>query len=516
MRSRFGDSIVRNDNIIIKEQREASITSVQETTFLTNSATGQRWQFQHVNLGVGTGDGTFENPTGTIAQALNVAQANDIVYVQAGTNPGVPGFTIPSSVQVLSSGGVQQISTAEIGTIQLPLSSSGTLPTVTGTVTIGNNSTLSGFTISSDANPGISASNVGNFTIRNNTITSTTSQGVLLENVTGQIAIADNTIQNSGIDGLFISNNQGQVDLNLTGNTIRNNGITSSNGNGVNIELSNAATGTFNFTNNTIADNISTTGVANGINVQLFDSANPTLNFSRNTIINNAGQGINIALEANANGTFNLTENNLTNNRLSGLSVLMSNSSQGNFGIANNTITNNQVQGLDLLLADTASGTFNISNNTITDNQAIGINLLLSNIAQGNVNITNNTAISRNGLYGIFANVSDDSQLRLIVDSNPINNSSNSFAINSFNTADIFVAVRSNNITGATSDFEAVTFDTGNICLQTRSNQIGNFFINDLFRGLIQIEEGIGSNNIPPGNVSVQGTTTVPAGTCGF
>ena len=116
-----------------------------------------------------------------------------------------------------------------------------------------------------------------------------------------------------------------------------------------------------------------------------------------------------------------------------------------------------------------------------------------------------------------LATTNDDSQLRLIIDSNPINNSSNNFAVNSFNTADIFAAVRSNNITGATNDFEVITFDNSNICLQTRNNQISNFNIEDLFGGIIQIEEGFFISNIIPQNTGSRlSATTVPAGTCGF
>ncbi len=582
--ARFGESIVRNDNIIIKEQQESTITSLQETILLTNPATGQPWEFQHVNLGIGTGNGTFENPTGTVAEALNIAQANDIVYVQAGINPGIPGFTIPNSVQVLSTGVVQQINTVEAGTIQLPLSGTGTLPTITGTVTMGNNTTLSGFAIASGSNPGIFASNIGNFTIRNNTITSPTAQGILLENVRGEVAITNNTIQDSGINGLQISNNQGKLDLNLTGNTIRNNGIGSINengeeiidengdenidgdgieiidgegieiidgdgigrinenaiqrinenaiqrinenaiqrisGNGVDIELSNTATGTFNFINNTIADNTSINGVANGVNIQLLDSANSTFNFAKNVVTNNAGQGITIALEASANGTFNLTDNNLANNTLSGLSVLLSNNSQGNFKIANNTITNNKIQGIDFLLADSSSGFFNISSNTITDNRQTGVNIVLSNTAQGDINISNNPQISLNGLYGIFASANDNSQLRLTVDSNSIDYNTSNFAITSFNTAKIFAAVRSNNIIGnaGISDFEVVTYDSANICLQAKNNQINDLFINDLFGGILQIEgDLLTANMLPSTGIGISlSATSVPAGTCGF
>ncbi len=77
--------------------------------------------------------------------------------------------------------------------------------------------------------------------------------------------------------------------------------------------------------------------------------------------------------------------------------------------------------------------------------------------------------------------------------------------------------MRSNNITGATNDFEVITFDNSNICLQTRNNQISNFNIEDLFGGIIQIEEGFFVSNIIPQNTGSRlSATTVPAGTCGF
>ncbi|MEW5859443.1 MAG: inverse autotransporter beta domain-containing protein, partial [Cyanobacteriota bacterium] len=80
--ARLGESVTRNANIIVDEQSESESFSVQDTVFVTNPATGQPWRFRHVNLGIGTGNGTFENPTATVAEALAVAQPNDIVYVQ--------------------------------------------------------------------------------------------------------------------------------------------------------------------------------------------------------------------------------------------------------------------------------------------------------------------------------------------------------------------------------------------------------------------------------------------------
>ncbi|NEQ22668.1 MAG: hypothetical protein F6K28_26500, partial [Microcoleus sp. SIO2G3] len=175
--ARLGESPQRNANIVVDEQVESELLTTQDTVFVTNPDTGQRWQFRHVNLELGTGNGTVETPTATVAKALAVAQPNDIVYVQPGTNPGIPAFTIPDGVQVLSTEPVQRIDTVELGNVQLPLSGAGVLPEVTGTVTLGNDTTLSGFSLNAVPGAGTVGANINNVVIRENAIANSTAEG---------------------------------------------------------------------------------------------------------------------------------------------------------------------------------------------------------------------------------------------------------------------------------------------------------------------------------------------------
>lgn len=517
--ARLGESVARNVNIVVDEQQEVESFTRQETVFVTNPNTGQPWRFQHVNLGIGTGNGTFESPTGDVASALAVAQPEDIVYVQPGTNPSIPAFQIPDRVQVLSTGPVQLINTVE-GNLQLPSSAAGVRPQVTGTVTIGNRTTLSGFEIATTTGAGIAGTNISDVTIRENAIASSVSEGILLQNVTGQVAIANNTINNSGLEGFSLRNNQGQVTLLLTENSIANNGAAADDGDGVNVELSNSATGTFNIEKNAIANNSSNSGIADGIEIRIFDNASGTFNVSNNQISRNQFKGINIQLDSTSAGTFNITNNSIQENLDDGITLQLNDQATGTFNISNNPeISQNGLFGIAILLSDSTSGTFNITSNTIQENQNNGVNIQLNDTAAGTINVSNNQQIARNGLNGIFTTTNETSQLRLTIDSNQISdNSFTSLSINSFDSSNTFASVALNTLTGGSlGDLEVIASGVDDtICLRSRQNTIGNLLLDDSLGGTIQAEDGISTNNIATSNVTNWSGTNVAAGSCGF
>ncbi len=518
--ARLGESVTRNANIVVDEQLKSETSVVQDTVFVNNPTTGQPWRFQHVNLGIGTGNGTFENPTGTVAEALAVAQPNDIVYVQPGTNPGVGAFSIPDQVQVLSTAPVQRINTVESGSVQLPLSGAEVLPTVTDTVTLGNNTTLSGFAIASTTGSGIVGSGISNAIVRDNEIANSARQGILLENVTGEVAIANNSINNSGSEGLSLENNAGQVDLTLSGNTIANNGSSANEGDGVKVELRDSAQGTFNIATNQISNNSGIGGIANGINIKMFNAAQSLFDISNNQITDNQFRGTNIELESTANGTFNLTDNTIANNQADGTYIKLSDMARGTVTLSNNQITNNGIYGVGVSLSNETQGTFNITSNTISDNQDNGVFIQLSDKAQGTANLTNNQEIARNGTYGIFISTNQNAVLRTLIESNnSVDNALSGLSLSSSNSAKIFTGVRLNTFAGGgLSDFEAITTSPkSTICLQPRNNAIGSLVLLDSIGGLIQVEAGtLSTNTISTSNLTNWSGTTVPSGTCGF
>jgi trimeric autotransporter adhesin len=158
--ARLGESPERQSSIPVEN------LLVKDTVAAIDPNTNQPLSFQHVNLGLGNSNGTIESPFGTVQEALNVAKSGDIVYVRTGKNPGIPAFTIPNNVQVLSSA-LPRVFNTQIGNIQLPGSGSRVRPTVTGTVTLGSNTALDGFAIANSPGEGIFGKNISNVSISN-------------------------------------------------------------------------------------------------------------------------------------------------------------------------------------------------------------------------------------------------------------------------------------------------------------------------------------------------------------
>jgi trimeric autotransporter adhesin len=261
--ARLADPVQRESSILVDNQ----IVNDSVTAILAN---GQQANIIHVASG-GNSDGSFESPYGfdKLQTALNdAAKSSGIVYVRAdNNNTTLPGFTVPSGVQVVSSAQTQQINTLQAGNIKLPGSGSGISPKVTGTVTLasnGSNQTLSGFAITNTAGQaGIVGTNNTNATIsynqvtikgvntdlvlagrgivltgangttniNYNTVTNAIGEGIRLDNVSGKANITNNTVLNTiqpntqtGLEAsIFIRNNKGDVDLTITGNEVGNN-----------------------------------------------------------------------------------------------------------------------------------------------------------------------------------------------------------------------------------------------------------------------------------------------------
>ncbi len=396
VRARMGEYPGRLNAIVVNRQREVKIAASTFTdVILTNPVTGQPYFFQHVTLGATGGNGTFENPFGLVQSALSATRSdgNDIVYVQAGTNPGIPAFTIPDRVQVLSTGVVQQVPATISGqvfpTYQLPLSGSGTLPNVNGTITMRSDTVLSGFNITSATGAGVTFSNVGRVEIRDNIIRNTAdagilgngatnlnllrneiiaarNQGVYVQNVgtanvtdnriigaiagttsintpiTGDITIGSITIPNPG-SIIPLPSGQGIVIATTTGNTnITRNTVTGTGTQG--IVLLNA-TGTATITDNSVANTIGTDFIAT---VPILGNiAVPT------------GQGI---VVAGMNGNLEISRNTVNTVRGQGLTV--AGVTNGSTTISSNTIRNPLDQGM---VVGGTSGTTMIANNQISD-----------------------------------------------------------------------------------------------------------------------------------------------------
>ncbi len=389
--ARMGESVGRTATITVDEQTEDA------TVVATNPKTGAPWQFRHVNLGIGTGNGTFENPTGTVEDALNVAQSDDIVYVQPGTNPEIPSFTIPDTVAVLSVAPPQTINTVEFSTVQLPLSGSGVFPKIAGTVTMGNDTTLSGFAIRGETGPGIEARGISNAVIRDNKITSSSEAGVFLRNTTGTLTLTNNTIAGNGVASL--------VGRNINNIAIANSRLTSRNSTTNGIFL-NGVSGTAEISNSQIKITNST---EEGISVA---NVTGSLNLAADGKISDAG-GFGVSL-SNSTGAIALSGFEITNSGKSGITGTNINNAE----IRDNRISNSTEQGIILT---EVRGSNAIANNTITNSGLAGL------FVQGSSNkqelTLNDNTIRNSGSQGVFIQAAENAQQKVTASGNTVSGS---------------------------------------------------------------------------------------------
>ncbi|MGK7908385.1 MAG: beta strand repeat-containing protein [Synechococcus sp.] len=364
--ARLDDPVARIDSVVVDHQRD--VETVVASGPALNPDTGEPWFFTHVTAG-GNSDGSVEDPFATVQEGLDATagEGNDIVFVALG-NDIIPAFTIPDGVRVLSAGPQQFIDAQVAGLgdvtlsdVLLPTSGNGDFPLVVGTVTMGNQTVLSGFDIQpqldvqidpqpSPGDPGVLAQGVSDFTITNNKINTVDATGIQLNNAIANAEITDNTLSLTsnpffGSAGIEIS--QTNADLNgaiISGNTLSVGGGYSS--------------------------GIVTTAAAYGGGSASINN----LTVSGNTISASGGTGAGIATAAYAidGGSVNINNLTVTGNSVSG-NGLNRFTGIGNTAIAINPTGSNRS-------ASTVTGT-TISGNTITskDNESsVGIQIIAS------------------------------------------------------------------------------------------------------------------------------------------
>ena len=479
---RMGDSVVRQSAILVAEQ-----TKIDQVPVL-NPQTNQPYQFQHVNLGLGTGNGTFESPYGNVQDALNATRSdgNDIVYVQPGTNPGIPPFIIPDRVQVISTGPVQLLNTVQVGLVRLPLSRGGILPAIRpsslpeASVILGNNTVLGGFTINGATGAGISGTNITNVTVRDNAIANSADRGISLSNVTGQVEVTNNVINQSSnpfSSGFAIANTAGSVDL-----RIRDNTMTNTTNNGIGINLTGTAQGKADLIGNTLSENQN-----DGVFIRLDNSAQGIFNISNNSIAQNQGRGITFEIRDTAQGETNIQNNTILSNRDNGVAIQLSDTAQATTNISNNTISGNgfvgntgvaaPFNGIDIELFNSSTGTFNISSNTVSANQNDGIRTASFDSSQATFTISNNT-ISDNGLNGLEVAASGNSTSTVTIDNNQVFSSTrNGIFIDSKESSTTNATITNNTV--SSSGLDGISTDTAD-----------NSFLQVLIQGNIATNNG--------------------------
>lgn len=204
--TRKGNRTSLNSRLAAAIRRQSQIVLDQsEETLAVDPTTGQPITFLHVAAG-GSSSGAFDDPYGSLTDALSdpryIAGNVDVIYVRGGIQQTVlhtGDFTLVDGTTLTSSGPAQLLAT-RTGMQRLPFSGFDdqltALPIIDGTVTMGNNTGISGFEIRHpNAQSAIVANGVSNIRIEG--IVADFSQmapGFALSNLNGTLTLAGNRL----------------------------------------------------------------------------------------------------------------------------------------------------------------------------------------------------------------------------------------------------------------------------------------------------------------------------------
>ncbi len=463
--ARLGEPVRRTSSIAV-DQREISEVIIDETVMpLMNPEEEDPYRFIHVTLGRrGQGDGTVENPFGTVEEAIDdaISDGNNIIYVDAGLSPDIPAFTIPDRVRVLSQGPEQFLAGMPFPEfpelpsrlpfspivnfnggilVEVPFSGDGNFPIIrdadaTNLVTMGDRTVLSGFQLINAPENAVFADSVEDVEIRDNIIIRPGERGIYLSNVTGSGILFDNTITRAQGEigsgqGIFIENTvSGSLEAAIQRHQIENNRV--------GIEI--LAFGDLTQLEDPLQEvEIEDTVIRNSADeglVAIADSlGNQQTTFLNGDIINNGADGVRVQAFNAASQEFTIRGSRITGNAGSGLrfdvGVLngSTTAAQENF-ITDNTISNNAGDGITITANEVSAQEFAITDNTITNNGGAGIRAVTNNLGfqefvtdpdNDSFGLSGNT-IANNGDVGIELVANDSATLVADIVNNDITN----------------------------------------------------------------------------------------------
>lgn len=264
---RLSAPVERLQNIVLTRRSE-----------IATDAMGVPLNFLHVVNG-GAGTGTFEDPYGTLSDAmLDVDAGTSITYTPFG-GTFVEDVTLVPGATILSNG-PRQFVTTQFGAQLLPFSGASPdlsmLPTLTGNVTMDDDTRFSGF----DVLGGIVAAGVMDVTLDNNVVSNPAGDAVSLVAVDG-----------ATLDTLFLTSFVGRglliVDADVAATDVT---VDAAADDGVEID-SLGADRTVSFTNLTV-----TTASAEGVDINVLGASDLTVRFDGTNSITATGTALDAAL----------------------------------------------------------------------------------------------------------------------------------------------------------------------------------------------------------------------------
>lgn len=509
VRARLGEPTARQPEVGVFFATESEVSSEQDTQPLQNPEESQNYRFTHVSLGRVGGDGTAENPFGTVQEALNatVGDGNDVVYVDGAADVLIPALTIPDRVQLLSQGPRQQLAglpfpnfditptrlpfsnvvnyTSGI-VVELPFSGDGNFPRMEG-VTLGNRTVLAGFRFEDVPDNAIFGNNIRNVELRNNTITNPGQRGIFLDDVGGSLILFDNVANGAlSVDpdsgqGIFIRNttSDNAAEITIAG--------FQADRNRVGIEL--AALGT--LAPAEAPNQIVTIGPSNPANTSLGLSPGATLT---NSASNNREGGVQIVVTDLGTQEVTLRNTTISNNGGDGLTIIGGTpggalTSFQEVQVRDSVLNNNDGAGIWIEANEFTTQEFNLDGNQIINNDGPGVVSIANDFALqefvaktelNSLGIGNNL-ISGNGGPGLFFTTANAETLLIEAFQNQfVNNMGGDVEVTADNTTRVcFIAA---NNTGSPSitlnNNTAGEFQVGNLPNLAANNDGANVTFN--------------------------------------
>jgi trimeric autotransporter adhesin len=438
--TRLGEPVLRSPTIVVNQQENVEEQIERTERPLMNPEEERPYQFQHVVLGRRGGDGTFENPFGTVQEALDATRSdgNAVVYVDRGNNAQIPAFTIPNRVRVLSQGPTQILAgmpfpgfprrTVRLPfsptnnfrngiLVRLPESNDGRFPLIqdeaaTDLVTLSNRSILSGFRIANAAENAIVGRNIIDTEIRDNQI-SNSGRGIFLDQIADSVVLFDNVIRgsngsNAG-EGILIQDGQGSAEVTIARQRLVNNRV------GLSLEASGdlvqrrGASQTVQINDVTIENN-----AEQGIRLAAEQFGNQIVQLENSTVQNNGGTGVQIQASRSGSQEVTLRNSQISTNSGNGIEAVAGERDGATIAaqevfIRDNRIENNRGDGIRIIGNEQTAQEFAIDRNQIRNNGGAGIRATVNNSAfqeyvtdadNGSEGISNNL-ITGNGDQGI-------------------------------------------------------------------------------------------------------------------
>ena len=341
-------------------------------------------------------------------------------------------------------------------------------------MTLASDNVVSGFYIQNTAGAGILASGSNNATLTQNYIqgTSSSHNGIQLDNVTGKVTASSNTIMDQG-SCVNIDNSS---------------------------PVSNAA---YLFTGNTLQSEDG----SYGFNIAYTEGSNNYFLSLNNNLYASATAGINISCSnttANTPYVFDITNCNIGTGDNYAFTLALSNESVAELIIQNSTM--NSYYGLEISCADSSSLALNIGNNTISNYEyAISIGLADSSDISGT--LSDNTVNSL--YYGISVTTSDSSNFTANINNNVINSAYYHIETTNSNLSTYSGTLIGNTFIGQDGD-DTVYWSAGTS--GTVSSTIANNLFTGNASGITLVNSGAGAASFEMLNNTIQNSTTAGIG----